>query len=81
MAPKGRDVGALVFGLIVCGGVGNGSSTVSAATVEDVGARAVAITATGGGAGVDAGGIDDAGDIVEIAVAVTGGGSVSVAFV
>ena len=70
MALKGRDVGAHVFGLIMCGGVGNGSSAVGAATVEDVGARAVAITATGGGAGVDAGGIDDAGGIVEIEIAV-----------
>lgn len=73
---KGRDVGALVFGFVVCGGAGNGSSAVGATTVEDVGGLAVAVTvaATGGRAGIDgAGGLDDAGGIVEIAVAVIGG--------
>ena len=66
----------------MCGGAGNGCSAVGAAMVKDVGALAVAVAATGGRVGIDgAGGIDDAGSIVEIAIAILVVAESGIAFV
>jgi len=70
------DVGAPLFGLVVvCGGAGNGCSTVGAAAVEGVGALAVAVDngvrAEGGIAdGERAGGVGTAGGVAVATVVV-----------